>query len=226
MKSLLSFPSGKFNQANGIGSAGGLIQNPEALKKMFARVGLPVATEEQQRAKWRTELEKREADLRKAGILLENGVWHFGEAKGVKSWPNIGEKSLASFPSGAFARNCGIGTAKGKIRSAEALREMFSALGLAVASREQQEARWKSQLEGGEADLRKAGILLENGVWHFGEAKGMNSWPNIGNRNLRSFPNADFNKTHGIGNAKGTVQRVGELKKLFASLGLAVAGPF
>ena len=70
-----------------------MIANPQQLAKMFATLGLRVATEEEYIALWRKELLSEREALEKVGVMeIEihgEMIWCFDEAKGMKQWPKI-----------------------------------------------------------------------------------------------------------------------------------------
>ena len=95
---------------------------------------------------------------------------------------------------------------------------MFEALGLRVATEEEYISLWREELLGEREALKEAGIvekqLGDEMVWCFDEAKGIDNWPNIGGKNLQSFPNTTFNKEKGI----GRMANPQELSKMFETL--------
>ena len=62
-------------------------------------------------------------------------------------------------------------------------------------------------------------------VWCFDETQKFTQWPNIGGKNLMSFPNTPFNKEKNIGNKNGQITNPQELAKMFEALGLRVKHP-
>lgn len=87
---------------------------------------------------------------------------------------------------------------------------------------EQQIPLWREKLLSHQENLKEVGIVerrIGNEiVWYFDNVKGCDNWPNIGEKNLMSFPNSIFNKTKGIGNKDGTIRNFQELAKMFEVL--------
>ena len=169
--------------------------------------------------------------LKEVGIEEKNiddeMVWCFDQAKGRREWPNIGERSLRSFPNAPFNKTKGIGDKNGVIENPQELAKMFESLWLRVATEEEYILFWRKELLSCREALRWVGIeekkIGAKIVWYFNEAKGRNSWPNIWEKNLASFPNAPFNKTKGIGDKNGVVENPQDLAKMFEILWLRVA---
>ena len=194
-----------------------------------------MTTEEQEKIRWGMMLQNAEEAIAEAGIIQENGIWYFGDAKGYKFWPMINGKNLVSFPNCVFNKARDIGSNNGQILNVEALKEMFMVLGLIVASNEQELKRQeernvkilipqlRKELENAEEVLAEVGIIQENGIWYFGDAKGCKFWPDINGRNLRSFPSGGFNKARGIGDKRSMIQNPEALKEIFRVLGFTVA---
>lgn len=146
-KRLASFPKILFNKNRSIGDKHGTIQNSQELAKMFEALGLRVATQEEylllQKEKyekqiplWRKELLSEREALEKVRIVEkkidDEMMWCFDKAKGCDKWPDIGEKSLRSFPNVTFNKEEKIGNKKGLIWSSQELAKMFEILWLRV----------------------------------------------------------------------------------------------
>lgn len=169
------------------------------------------------------------------GMIQKGGIWYFSDIKGSQSWPKIQGRYLHSFPNHVFNQHHGIGNEEGLIRNGEELKKLFATLGLTVATDEQEKERakeievailiprWRQEIELSEEKFVKIGILRKNGAWYFGDAKGMDNWFSINGRNLISFPNSSFNKSHKIGNKEGSIQNPEDLKHVFRVIGLNVA---
>ena len=131
-KSIQSFPNGAFNKARGIGNKNGQIKNSQQLAKMFEVLGLRVATDEEYISLWREELLSHREALAEAWILEkkigDEMVWCFDEAKGCTIWPEIGGKSIQSFPNQVFNKARGIGNTNGQIQNPQELAKMFEVL--------------------------------------------------------------------------------------------------
>ncbi len=232
-RSLGCFPNCTFNKAHGLGTDRGMLPNPHNLRAMFGVIGLLVATEEEERKRWANMFISAVPELAEVDIIYENGIWYFGDAKGMLNWPQIGGRSLRCFPNCTFNKAHELGIDEGKLHNPNHLRAMFQTLGLRVATEEEEKAResgalkalipvWRKDIEDAGSDLTEAGIIFENGIWYFGDAKGMQSWPQIGGKSLMSFPNQPFNKAHGLGNAVGQLNNPNHLRMMFQTLGLRV----
>jgi hypothetical protein len=68
--------------------------------------------------------------------------------------------------------------------------------------------RYQSQLLAITPELQEAGIIQEEGIWYFDDAKGKDSWPKIVGKSLKSFPNAAFIKKYTIENKTGVIKNL------------------
>jgi hypothetical protein len=69
--------------------------------------------------------------------------------------------------------------------------------------------RYQSQLLAITPELKKkAGIIQEEDIWYFDDAKGVDSWPKIAGKSLKSFPNAAFIKKYTIENKTGVIKNL------------------
>jgi hypothetical protein len=87
-----------------------------------------------------------------------------------------------------------------------------------VATKEEYIARYRSQLLAITPELQEAGIVQEEGIWYFDDAKGNDSWPKIVGKSLKSFPNAAFIKEHIVNNKIGVIQNSTQLSQIFTAL--------
>ena len=172
-------------------------------------------------------------ELKKTGIMekqISNEmVWCFDETQQCAQWPNIGGKNLRSFPNAAFNKEKWTGDKNGIMLNPQELAKMFETLWLQVATEDDYLSLWRDALLNEKEALREVGIMekqISNEmVWCFDETQKFTQWPNIGGKNLMSFPNTPFNKEKNIGNKNGQITNPQELAKMFEALGLRVKHP-
>ncbi len=222
-KILQCFPSSTFNKKRRLGGGKGKLTNPNQLREMFAYLGLQVATDKEEKTRWAEILIAAIPELQKADIICENGIWYFEDAKGMKQWPRVGGKTLSCFPSTTVNQEHNLGDKRGHLKSRTQLRAMFAYLGFRVATEDEEKIRWANMLITAARELGEVGIIYENGIWYFGDAKGMDNWPRIGGRILKCFPSSTFNQQHNLENETGRLSNPIHLRDMFACLGLRVA---
>jgi hypothetical protein len=225
-KKLMSFPNAAFIKEHTIENKYDQLLNPTHLSQIFTALWLRVATKEEYIALYRSQLLAITPELREIGIIQEEGIWYFDDAKGNDSWPKIAGKNLKRFPNATFIKEHTIENKYDQLLNPTHLSQIFTALWLRVATKEEYIARYRSQLLAITPELKeKAGIIQEEGIWYFDDALGANSWPNIAGRNLGSFPNAAFINEHSRENKSSVIINLTQLSQIFTALWLRVATP-
>lgn len=100
-----SFPGGTFCKKYHIGTEKGLLRNVEHVRDLFRLLRLPVASENEEYARWRELILEKREELAAMGVRLENdGKWDINGVRRTAFWPRIGNHHLSTFPNGRFNR--------------------------------------------------------------------------------------------------------------------------
>ena len=110
-KNLVSFPSAEFLREHGvIGDREQYMSNKNELAKLFAVLlgAEKIATEEDYKKLFASQLKEVIPELKKIGLEFMGGKYYFRDLLGLKYWPKIGRRTLKSFPDVHFLRKHGI----------------------------------------------------------------------------------------------------------------------
>lgn len=167
-------------------------------------------------------LGEREA-LKGKGIFEKDGIWYFEESVGYWDYISVGGKQLGSFPSATFNKRCKNGDASGLLKNADHLRKLFSALGLRVATPDEECARFRELLVAHKDELAEIGMVYRGeNRWKVGKIKEHAIWPFIGRRKLTSFPKCRFNRVNAVGAKDGKLTCGSHLVRMLLAIGAEV----
>ena len=228
-KNLVSFPNTEFLREHGIiDQHARSMDGKSQIEKLFeVFFGVEkIATEEDYKKLFASQLEGIVPELKKIGLELRDGKYYLHNLAGTRQWPKIEGKRLVNFPNTEFLREHGIidqdarsMTDKNQI---EKLFEVFFGAEK-IATEEDYKKLFTSQLEGIIPELEKIGLELSEGKYYFGDLQRFPNWPNIEGKHLRSFPNAEFLiKYKIIGQNNAFMTNRSQLAKLFTVLGFEV----
>jgi len=236
-KNISSFPSCTFNKEKWIWKSNGMISTISDLSKMFQYLWLQVATNEEEKIRWKNLLLDVKEWLSQTWIYCiptersEEGeketvdVWYFWDAKWAKFWPLVQWRKLQSFPNAFFFRANNIGDKNSKISHSAHLRQLFEVLWLQVASPDEEKQRWASMIVDIKDELEDANLYCIDNIWYFWDANGMEWLPLVSWRRIMNFPNATFNKENEIWDERWKLRNHAHLRQLFEVLWLQVASP-
>jgi hypothetical protein len=182
-------------------------------KRKRKKVNVQELSEQEKILKWKLILEAYEDRLKnESNIFLIDWIWYFWDASGHLLW----RKYLRSFPSSTFNKKNWLWNntwnKKWFIENIEQLKELFSFMWLRVATEEEEILRWKEIIESYRGILEsECWIILNNWKWDFSKSKNYMFMRNI----FRNFPNATFNKKHGLWNYRWFIESMWDLEKLF-----------
>ena len=225
-KNLRSFPNLVFNRNSKIWNSQWQIQSPTELSRLFGLLWFKVASaqEEQNRSIkiWRNTIISNKETLKSAWVVEQDWVWFFWKVTAMKFWPMIDEKKLRNFPNSIFIREQ-LGEGHDSILNGEQLKTIFSAIGLQIATPEQEESKFKKDsveiLMLHQMELASMGIEYDNGIWKIWELSSDFLSLEIWWIKLRNFPNIIFNRDHGIwGNEWRLRKNRQDLKKVLEML--------
>ena len=228
-KNLTSFPDAEFLRKYGIiDQDARSMTDKNQIEKLFEVFfgAEKIATEEDYKKLFTSQLKGIVPELKKIGLELRDGKYYLHNLAGTRQWPKIEGKRLVNFPNTEFLREHGIidqdarsMTDKNQI---EKLFEVFFGAEK-IATEEDYKKLFTSQLEGIIPELEKIGLELSEGKYYFGDLQGFPNWPNIEGKHLRSFPNAEFLiKYKIIGQNNAFMTNRSQLAKLFTVLGFEV----
>lgn len=211
---LRSFPNSWFNRSNWIWNTEGIIENSQWLKQLFNVLWFEVATEQQEKNRWKNILESYKYSLEKDANIYEiDGIWYFWDW-----WWNNKWRYLINFPNSIFNKNNNIWTEKWAIKNIKELKNLFTVLWLRVASDLEEKIRWWNIISSYKEKLEiESNIVESEGIWDFSNARWASTW-----KYLINFPNAEFNRDNWIWNQKWVILNKNELINMFKIMWLRV----
>ena len=109
-KRLNTFPSSALLRELGIigQNAHHMMNGSQLAKLMEVLLGVEIATEEDYKKLFASQLEEIMPELKKMGLEFREGKYYFNNMQSAKKWPKIAGRNLISFPNGEFLRKHGI----------------------------------------------------------------------------------------------------------------------
>ena len=171
-KRLNTFPSSALLRELGIiGQDAESMEGRNQVEKLFAVFFGPekIATEEDYKNLFASQLEEIIPELEKVGLELINGKYYFHNFAGNAQWPKIEGKGLRHFPNVEFLREYGIidQNASCMTSGSQLAKLMEVLLGVEIATEEDYKKLFASQLKEVIPELEKIGLQVTGGKYYF-----------------------------------------------------------
>ena len=134
-KRLNTFPSSALLRELGIigQNAHHMMNGSQLAKLMEVLLGVEIATEEDYKKLFASQLEEIMPELKKMGLEFREGKYYFNNMQSAKKWPKIAGRNLISFPNGEFLRKHGIlKTHQHAMTNNNQLAKLFHVLGFPI----------------------------------------------------------------------------------------------
>ena len=173
-KNLANFPNTEFLRERGIiDQSACTITNKSQVEKLFAVLlgAEKVATEEDYKKLFASQLEGIVPELKKIGLEFREGKYYFHNLQTTTKWPKIVGKNLIHFPNTEFLRKYRIIDQNAPhITSRSQLAKLMEILlGVEITTEEDYKKLFAYQLEEIIPELEKIGLKMIEGKYYFGD---------------------------------------------------------
>ena len=227
-KNLANFPNTEFLRERGIiDQSACTMTNKSQVEKLFAVLlgAEKVATEEDYKKLFASQLEGIVPELKKIGLEFREGKYYFHNLQTTTKWPKIVGRNLIHFPNTEFLRKYRIIDQNAPhITSRSQLAKLMEILlGVEITTEEDYKKLFAYQLEEIIPELEKIGLEFREGKYYFNNLQVSKKWPKIEGKRLKNFPNGEFLRKHGILKThQHAMTNNNQLAKLFHVLGFPI----